>query len=198
MPTRTRRSSSARTTPVVKAVIFLGADAVSMMVAEQCGSETRVLDVLTQPVALAHDVFKGSCISRDTMDRCVQIAQGYHELLAEYRLAGKVEVRLLATNILLDVRNMDTLVNRLQITCGLQLEVMDDGEMTRLLYQNVRALLDAHAELASKRVLVLHVGPGNTRLLIFDKGRIAYYASYLIHQQGSLHRRESIRVLQSV
>ncbi|MEE1265811.1 MAG: hypothetical protein UHH87_05940, partial [Akkermansia sp.] len=78
MPTRTRRSSSARTTPVVKAVIFLGADAVSMMVAEQCGSETRVLDVLTQPVALAHDVFKGSCISRDTMDRCVQIAQGYH------------------------------------------------------------------------------------------------------------------------
>ena len=186
MPTRTRRNSSARTTPVVKAVIFLGADAVSMMVAEQRGNETRVLDVLSQPVELAHDVFNGSCITRDTMDRCVQIAQGYNELLAEYRLAGPVEVRLLATNILLDVRNMDTLVNRLQITCGLQLEVMDDGEMTRLLYLNTRALLDKHETLASKKVLVLHVGPGNTRLLLFDKGRISYYASYRMgaHRTG--------------
>ena len=186
MPTRTRRSSSARTTPVVKAVIFLGADAVSMMVAEQNGSETRVLDVLSQPVELAYDVFHGSCITRDTMDRCVQIAQGYNELLAEYRLAGPVEVRLLATNILLDVRNMDTLVNRLHITCGLQLEVMDDGEMTRLLYLNTRAVLDKHEELNGKRVLVLHVGPGNTRLLLFDKGRISYYASYRMgaHRTG--------------
>lgn len=175
-----------RPAPVVKAVIFLGADAVSMMVAEHNGTEVRVLDVLSQPVELAHDVFNGGCIARDTMDRCVQIAQGYNELLAEYRLAGPVAVRLLATNILLDVRNMDTLVNRLQISCGLQLEVMDDGEMTRLLYLNTRALLDKQEELAGKRVVVLHVGPGNTRLLLFDKGRITYYASYRMgaHRTG--------------
>lgn len=193
MPTsspKPRRSTAprkeTRNTPVVKAVIFLGADAVSMMVAEQCGEEMRVLDVLSQPVELAHDVFTGGCIARDTMDRCVQIAQGYNELLAEYRLAGPVEVRLLATNILLDVRNMDTLVNRLQISCGLQLEVMDDGEMTRLLYLNTRALLDKREDLAGKRVVVLHVGPGNTRLLLFDKGRITYYASYRMgaHRTG--------------
>ena len=192
MPTSTQkpRRSTTRKEPRpsygVKAVIFLGADAVSMMVAEQTAQGTRVLDVLSQPVELAYDVFTASCISRDTIDRCVQIAQGYNELLAEYRLAGKVEVRLLATNILLDVRNMDTLVNRMQITCGLQLEVMDDGEMTRLLYLNTRNLIDNHSELAEKRVLVLHVGPGNTRLLLFDKGRISYYASYRMgaHRTG--------------
>ncbi len=192
MPTSTqkpRRSTTrkeSRPSYGVKAVIFLGADAVSMMVAEQTAQGTRVLDVLSQPVELAYDVFTASCISRDTIDRCVQITQGYNELLAEYRLAGKVEVRLLATNILLDVRNMDTLVNRMQITCGLQLEVMDDGEMTRLLYLNTRNLVDNHSELAEKRVLVLHVGPGNTRLLLFDKGRISYYASYRMgaHRTG--------------
>lgn len=192
MPTSTQkpRRSTTRKEPRpsygVKAVIFLGADAVSMMVAEQTAQGTRVLDVLSQPVELAYDVFTASCISRETIDRCVQITQGYNELLAEYRLAGKVEVRLLATNILLDVRNMDTLVNRMQITCGLQLEVMDDGEMTRLLYLNTRNLIDNHSELAEKRVLVLHVGPGNTRLLLFDKGRISYYASYRMgaHRTG--------------
>ena len=143
MPTSTqkpRRSTTrkeSRPSYGVKAVIFLGADAVSMMVAEQTAQGTRVLDVLSQPVELAYDVFTGSCITRDTIDRCVQIAQGYNELLAEYRLAGKVEVRLLATNILLDVRNMDTLVNRMQITCGLQLEVLVAPEAGKALFQEL-------------------------------------------------------------
>ena len=38
---------------VVQAVIFLGASSVSMLVAEEREDELRVLDVLTQPMALA-------------------------------------------------------------------------------------------------------------------------------------------------
>lgn len=172
--------------PAVQAVIFLGADAMSMMVSEQSGETSRVLDVLSQPVPLARDVFGGGTVNRDTMERCVQVARGYCDLLAEYRRGGEVQVRLLATNILLDIRNMDTLVNRLQIGCGLNLEVMDDGEMTRLLYQNVLTTLENHPELEKRRVLVVHVGPGNTRLLVSDKGRITFYSNYRIgaHRTG--------------
>lgn len=189
MAPRTRRIPTAPpglNTARIRAVIFLGADALSMMVAEADGASLRVLDVLSQPIALAQDVFNGGTIGRDTMERCVHIVRGYNDLLGEYRLAGTVQVRLLATNILLDVRNLDTLVNRLQINCGLQLEVMDDGEMTRLLYLNTKATFAGHEELEHKRVLVLHVGPGNTRILLFDKGRISYYASYRMgaHRTG--------------
>ena len=181
-----KRRAAAPAAPLVQAVIFLGASSVSMMVAERRGAETRVMDVLSQPVNLAQDVFRGGVVTRETMDRCVQVAQGYTTLLEEYRKAGEVQVRLLATNILLDVSNMDTLVNRLQISCGLALEVMDDGEMTRLLYLSMQEMLDRHPELQKQRLLVLHVGPGNTRLLLFDKGRISYYASYRMgaHRTG--------------
>lgn len=183
MPKTSKKNAPVLT---VQAVIFLAADAMSMMVCEQCGEKTRVLDVLSQPVHLARDVFGGGTVTRDTMDRCVQVARGFCDLLDEYRRGGTVEVRLLATNILLDIRNMDTLVNRLQIACGLDLEVMDDGEMTRLLYLRVQSTLESHPELAKKRVLVVHVGPGNTRLLVSDKGRITFYSNYRIgaHRTG--------------
>ncbi len=174
------------TSPTTQAVIFMGASALSMMVAEQQGAALRVLDVLTQPLELGHDVFGANIISRGTMDRCVHIVRGYNALLTEYRRAGEVQVRLLASNILLDVRNMDVLVNRLQNSCGLYLEVMDDGEMTRLLYMHMQHMLSRSSDMQRKRVLVLHVGPGNTRLLLFDKGRITYYARYRMgaHRTG--------------
>lgn len=165
----------------LQAVIFLGADAMSMMVEElQRGGEHRVLDVLSQPVELAQDVFGGGLISRDTMDRCVHVARGFLHLLEEYRPAGELQVRLLATNILLDIRNMDTLVNRIQIACGLHLQVMDDGEMTRLLYLHVQQVLAEHPELGKKRVVVQHIGPGNTRFIVLERGRITHYANYRI------------------
>ena len=162
----------------IQAVIFMGASSVSMMIAEERGEDLRVLDVLSQPLALAEDIFRNGSISRETLDRCVQIVLGFNNLLQEYRQGGEVQVRLLATNVLLNVNNMDSITNRLQNGCGLSLEVLDDGEMTRLLYINMQDMLDKHAELEKQRVLVLHVGPGNTRILLFDRGRITYYAGY--------------------
>ncbi len=173
-----------------QAVIFLGASSLSMMVAEFRRGRRRVLDVLSQPLELGRDVFGANRISRTTMDRCVHILRGYQDLLGEYRAAGSLNVRLLASNILLDIRNMDAFVNRLQISCGLELEVMDDGEMTRLLYLHMQNMLSRSSSLSRKRVMVLHVGPGNTRILLFDKGRITYYARY---RMGAHRTGEAVR-----
>ena len=101
---------------LMQAVIFMGASAVSMMVAEERDDdELRVLEVLSQPLALAEDIFRNGSISRETMDRCVQIVQGFNSLLQEYRKGGEVLVRLLATNVLLNVNNMDSITNRLRV-----------------------------------------------------------------------------------
>ena len=170
--------------PQVQAVVFIGADAVSMMVAESSEAGVRVLDVLSQPVELAKDVFSGGIIRRETMDRCVHIINGYKTLLKEY--GENITPRLLGSNVLMSIRFMDAAMNRLLNSCGLHLEVMDDGEMTRLLYLNMKELLVDRPELADQSIPVLHVGPGNTRLLVFDHGRITYYASYRMgaHRTG--------------
>lgn len=168
----------------VQAVIFIGADAVTMMVAEKSTGHIRVLDVLSQPIELAKDVFSGGGIRQETMERCVYIINGYSELLKEY--GEGLKPRLLASNVLMGIRFMDTIMNRLLNSCGLSMETMDDGEMTRLLYLTMKGVLKQRHEIAEKCVPVLHVGPGNTRLLIFDHGRITYYAGYRMgaHRTG--------------
>ena len=168
----------------IQAVIFIGAGAISMMVAEARGTDLHVLDVLSQPIELARDVFSGGIIRRETMERSVQIILDYKALLAEYGESPRI--RLLGSNVLMGLRSLDTVVNRLLNSCGLRMEVLDDGEMTRLLYINMKELLVKRPELEEKCVPVLHVGPGNTRLLLFDHGRITYYASYRMgaHRTG--------------
>lgn len=175
---RDSRAAKPASKPAVQAVIFIGASSISMMVAEDKPEGLRVLDVLTQPLELVYDFFLSGSISRDTADRCVQVVRGYNDLLDEYRRAGEVTVRLLATNVLLDVEGLDLFVNRLQISCGLHLEVMDDGEMTRLIYLHMQSMPRKYEDLVRRRLLVLHVGPGNTRLLLCERGRITYYANY--------------------
>jgi len=165
--------------PRLQAVIFVGPSSVSMMISERRKNEKpRTLDILTQPLDLAHEIFSSVKISREIMDQCVQIIQSYLELLEEYRSATDLTVHLRGTNILLDVENLDTVINRIQIANGLRLRVMDDGEMTRLLYLISQSGLAEHQILKNKCVLVLHVGPGNTRLMVAHKGRITYYTRY--------------------
>ena len=50
--------------------------------------------------------------------------------------------------------------------------------MTRLVYLMVARLLKEHSNLRKSRLLAVHVGPGNTRLMLFNKGRIVQYTSY--------------------
>ena len=81
---------------------------------------------------------------------------------------------------------MEVFLNRLQIACGLHIGVLDDGEMTRLIYLKTRRRLRDTPSMKKRNTLVVHVGPGNTRVLFFSKGRINRYSSYRMgaHRTG--------------
>ncbi len=176
----------------MQAVIFLSAHSVSMIITAKHGEgKPRLLDGLTQPLDFAHEIFSTNIIRRETMDHCVRIIGGYSRLLEEYKLAGPLDIQLRASNIFRDLENLDTLVNRLNIATGLRLQVMDDGETTRLLYLQARKIINKNKELKEKRVLLLHVGHGNTRVMAFHGKRINFYACY---RMGSSRAAEAIGV----
>ncbi len=184
--TALQQTPAASEAAALRAVIFLGASSMDLLVCETSGETTRTVDILTQPVPIARDIFRKGYISRSTMDRCVQIMDDYMALLREYGTGTTLTTSFLATNIVQDMSNMDTFINRLHIAHGLRLRVIDDGEMTRLIYMSVRSVLRQNQDLLKKRVLVAHAGPGNTRLLLFEKGRITRYSSYRLgaHRTG--------------
>lgn len=161
-----------------------------MMVAErgENGSVTPI-DFLEQPAPVARDIFRSGSVARTTTERIVTIIKGYQKSLAELGLDPHIITRAVATNILSEAVNHETVMNRIRIACGLKIGTIDDGEMTRLIYLKTRRRLQDLPAMQKDTTLVLHVGPGNTRALLFRNGRITRYTSY---RMGTHRTREAV------
>jgi len=135
-------------------------------------------DFLEKSVPLARDIFQRGELRRATIERCVSILNGFKEALRELGGTDDTPIRAVATNVLADASNQDVFINRIQIGCGLHVETLDEGEMTRLIYLKTRRRLRDTPSMKKRTTLVVHVGPGNTRALLFKKGRISNYTNY--------------------
>jgi len=169
--------------------LHIGASSVSLLIAERDGDVGQPLDFLEQPAPVARDVFRLGRISAATTERVVEIIEGFRKALGELGLAPRDLVRAVATNILVEAANYESFLTRLRVGCGIDLELLDDGEMTRLIYLKTRRRLHDIPAIRQKTTLVVHVGPGNTRALLFVNGSIARYTSYRL---GTHRTREAI------
>lgn len=169
--------------------IHVGAGSVSLLVAEvQPNGTYRAVDFLEQPAPLARDVFRYGSVSAETTERIVSILKDYQNALAEYGADGHAITRAVATNILVEATNHDVFLNRIRIACGLSINPIDDGEMTRLIYLKTRRRLKDTPAMRRSCTLVVHVGPGNTRALLFQESAITRYTSYRL---GTHRTREA-------
>lgn len=169
--------------PSLQASIHIGACSISLLIVEKSDSTTDPSehspgDFLEQAIPLGHDVFRLGRIRRATIERCVHILNGYRETLRELGATEDTPIRAVATNILSEADNQDTFLNRIQIGCGMHIETIDEGEMTRLIYLKTRRRLRDTPSMKKRTALVIHVGPGNTRALLFKKSRISDYSNY--------------------
>lgn len=162
----------------LNAAIHIGASSISFLITNNDGEQVEYLEKST---SLAHDIFSKKEITKSTIKNCVSILTGYNAILHEFGIHPQdPSVRIVATNILSEASNKDIFINRLQISCGITVEVLDDGEMTRLIYMKTRRRLEDNANLKQHNTLVVHAGPGNTRTLFFKQGKIESYKSYRI------------------
>lgn len=160
-----------------------------MLVAEiQPDGSHRAVDFLEQPSPLARDVFRDGRVSAETAERIVRILKDYQNTVAEYGADGHNITRAVATNILTEASNHDIFLNRIRIACGLSIDTIDDGEMTRLIYLKTRRRLKDTPAMKRRCTLVVHIGPGNTRALLFQDGAITRYTSYRL---GTHRTREA-------
>lgn len=175
--------------------LHIGASSVSCMIAERDQDGKLVpIDFLEQPAPLAQDVFGGNLVSNETTERIVSIIRGYQRTLAEMGMDPHLLTRAVATNVLHEASNHETVLNRIRIACGLPISMIDDGEMTRLIYLKTRRRIQHLPAVSKRTVLVVHVGPGNTRALLFEEALITRYTSY---RMGTHRTRESVEASQA-
>ncbi len=161
-----------------QASIHIGASTLSILVTDVSEEGTEPLEFLEQSLPIARDVFSNGTIKRETIERAVEILLGYLASLQEMGMGREQITRVVVTNILAEASNHDVVINRLAVATGLTVEILDDGEMTRLIYQKTRRKISQFRSLKKKTTLVIHVGPGNTRALLFKEGRIQDFESY--------------------
>lgn len=190
MPTARKPATQATNTDSLSTAVHIGASSVSMMVAERAKDGTLTpIDFLEKPAPLARDIFRLGHVSLGTTESVVSIIAGYQKSLAELGIDPHEVTRAAATNILSEARNHEAFMNRIRVACGLRVAAIDDGEMTRLIYLKTRRRLRHMPAMSKGNTLVVHVGPGNTRALLFKNGLITRYTSYRL---GTHRTREAV------
>ncbi len=172
----------------MSAAIHIGASSISCLISNEDGQQIEYLEKST---SLAHDIFSQNEITKSTIKNCVSILNGYNAILSEFGISPQdPNLRIVATNILAAASNTNIFINRLQISCNITVEVLDDGEMTRLIYKKSLMHLQASSEENMPSTLVVHAGPGYTRTLCFNEGKISSYNSYRL---GIYRETEAVR-----
>jgi exopolyphosphatase/guanosine-5'-triphosphate,3'-diphosphate pyrophosphatase len=190
-PVPARRSGDASTSAVrTVAVIDIGTSSIRVNIAEIDGvGVVRPLDALTQQVSLGQDTFTGGVIERPTLARVIEILKRYRAVMEQYGVTQPEQVRAVATSAVREARNRDSFLDRVYIATGLQVEVIDAAEETRLTYQSIVPYVMRDEALAASPTLVVEIGGGNTEVLMLRGKDVLFSHNYRF---GSRRVREML------
>jgi exopolyphosphatase / guanosine-5'-triphosphate,3'-diphosphate pyrophosphatase len=175
-------------TPV--AVIDIGTSSIRMAIAEiSPAGEIRTIEKLAQAVALGKDTFTTGQIQKSTIEDCARVLRSYRRLLAEYHIDRPEQIRVVATSAVREAANRLAFIDRIYIATGLEVEPLDEAEVSRVTYLGIQPYLKEVPELARAMTIVVEVGGGSTELLVLEGENVAYSHTYRL---GSLRLRETL------
>jgi exopolyphosphatase/guanosine-5'-triphosphate,3'-diphosphate pyrophosphatase len=173
--------------PRTAAVIDIGSAAIRMAIAQIDGrGAIKLMESLKRPVHLGKDTFTRGLIARNTVEECVEILQGFEQVLKEYGISDPAQVRAVATSAVREASNRQAVLDRIYSATGVLVEAVDEAVVSRLNYLSVQRLLRGHKS-SARHTLTVDIGAGSTNLLVLQKNNVVY---------SHTHRLGSLRVLE--
>jgi len=172
------------------AALDLGASAVRLVIAEGEGDAMRIVEEASRGVLIGKDTFTSGRIGQPTVEAVLQAIEGFRSIMDTF---GVVRYRAVATSALREATNRDTVLDRIRVRTGIDVEVIDGSEENRLTYLAVRESLKSLPELATETCLVAEVGGGSADLSTLHGGEPAHSGTYAI---GSIRLRQSFAAFQ--
>ncbi|MCR5606226.1 MAG: HD domain-containing protein [Treponema sp.] len=156
------------------AVIEIGSTGVRLLVAQSTnGHKNEILDKSEWPVSLGRDVFTTGTISRNTLLLCLQILKRFVEQLKGHGIKAE-ETTVIATSAIREASNRDPVVDRIKVTTGFTVQVIDGIEENRLMYLAVMdSLKYENINVQQHNSIIIEVGGGSTEIMLIEKGRVA-------------------------
>jgi exopolyphosphatase/guanosine-5'-triphosphate,3'-diphosphate pyrophosphatase len=173
--------------PVLAAVLDMGASAIRMAIAELTeGRPPRVVEEVSKGVLLGRDTFSSQAIRSQTLDAAISALENFRRLMDSY---GVTSVRAVATSAVREARNGDTFLDRIRGRTGIEFDVINEAEESRLVYLAVRDAIGAHASFRGARTLLAEVGGGGTSLTMLRRGEPTRSGVYAL---GSIRLRQQL------
>jgi exopolyphosphatase/guanosine-5'-triphosphate,3'-diphosphate pyrophosphatase len=172
------------------AALDLGASAVRLVIAEGEGASMRIIEEASRGVLIGKDTFTTGRIGQPTVEAALQAIEGFRSIMDAF---GVVRYRAVATSAVREASNRETVLDRIRVRTGIEVEVIDGSEENRLTYLAVRESLKDLPEIATEISLVAEVGGGSADLSTLHEGEPAHSGTYAI---GSIRLRQSFAAFQ--
>jgi exopolyphosphatase/guanosine-5'-triphosphate,3'-diphosphate pyrophosphatase len=148
-------------------VIDIGTHSIKLFIAEEDGSDIKILESLKNVVPLGNDVFFKDRISQETINRMVAILEKYGEKLKEYSITN---VKVIATTAVREVPNRDVLIDTVYRRTGFSIEVFTVGDVIyyidAYLYQKLKDKYPIH----TKNLIIAELGSGSLDVSVVGQG----------------------------
>ncbi len=156
-----------------QAVIEIGSTGIRLLVAEIAEDKKRnILDRSELPVNIGRDVFTTGAISKNTLLSAQKILNRFGELLDSWQIS-RTATTVVGTTAVREALNRDTFVDRIKITTGFNVMVIDGIEENRLMYIAVtECLKDETISVQQSNSIILEIAGGATEMMLMEKGRM--------------------------
>ena len=172
------------------AALDLGASSVRLVIAEGEGDAMRIVEEASRGVLIGKDTFTSGRIGQPSVEAVLKAIDGFRSIMDTF---GVVRYRAVATSALREASNRDTVVDRIRVRTGIDIEIIDGSEENRLTYLAVRESLKSLPEIATETGLVAEVGGGSVDLSTLHEGEPAHSGTYAL---GSIRLRQSFSAFQ--
>jgi exopolyphosphatase/guanosine-5'-triphosphate,3'-diphosphate pyrophosphatase len=175
------------------AAVDIGSNSLRMVIAEVLpDGRIEVLERLQRAVHLGRDTFVRGRLGGQSIRAALAVLRDYHKMLRLYHVE---RVRAVATSAVREASNADTFLDRIFMATGLQIEVIDTSEESRLTVSAVRQAVGDALGVNRNRTLIAEVGGGSTLLTVLENGEIAAAQSLRL---GSIRLQEVLSTSEEV
>ncbi len=169
------------------AAIDIGSSAIRMDIAEVLpDGRIHVLESLKKGVQLGKDAFTQGFLNEETMRAACDTLRSFKKVLTTY---GVARYRAVATSAVRESENRDTFLDRVLMSTGLDVSIVDGPEENRLTYTAVLETMRESSEILSGKTLLVEVGGGSTDVTLMNGVELLQSATFAI---GSIRLRASI------
>ncbi|WFB35397.1 HD domain-containing protein [Kiritimatiellota bacterium B12222] len=175
--------------PRTVAVIDIGTASIRMALADiNNDGQIQFLEKLNQSVRLGQDVFTKGRIRRSTIEACVRTLESFQQVMREYKVE-KQNIRAVASSAVQEASNRESFLDRVAMATGIEIEIVDDAEATRLTYLSVLPFIRDRRTKTTEHTMVLEVGGGRTEILELKNQNIV---ETRVMRLGSLRMRNHL------